>query len=238
MKSRIAAAAPAPNNLLLTGLPSGEGQRLMARFEPVDLIFKKVLCEPGERIRHVYFPTASFISLISSVDDGSELEVGLVGAEGMFGCGLLLGIGTGSLRALVQGPGPALRMDAAQFRRQLERSPALKRRLNFYLYVLVEQLAQMATCAHYHFVEARLARWLLMTRDRARSNDFPLTQDFLSHMLGVRRAGINRAASNLQKRRLIRYSRGRMRILDERGLEATSCRCYTSATNAYARVMT
>jgi len=137
----------------------------------------------------------------------------------------------------VQGAGPALRIDAAQFARELKRSPALKKRLNLYLYVLLTQVAQMAPCARYHLVEPRLARWLLMTRDRAQSNEFRLTQDFLAYMLGVRRAGITRAASNLQKRRLIRYTRGKMRILDARGLEAVSCDCYAAATQLYAKVM-
>ena len=237
MTPRVAAAALAPRNLLLAGLPDVDRRRLMAHCEPVELVFEEVLCEVGERIRHVYFPTASFISLISLVDKGSNLEVGLVGAEGMFGSSLLLGVEVASLRALVQGAGPALRIDAAQFSRELKGSPALRQRLNSYLYVLFTQLAQMAACARFHVVEARLARWLLMTRDRAQSNEFRITQDFLGYMLGVRRAGITRAASTLQKRRLIRYSRGRMRILDARGLEGASCECYATAAQTYARVM-
>lgn len=210
----------------------------MARCESVELAFGEVLCEPGDRIRHVYFPTASFISLISSVDDGSRLEVGLVGTEGMFGVSLLLGVNVFSLRAIVQGAGPALRMEAAQFSRELKRNPVSAKKLNLYLYVLVSQFAQMAACARYHVVEARLARWLLMTRDRARANEFRITQEFLAYMLGVRRAGITRAASSLQKRRLIRYSRGNMTILDGRSLEAASCECYGAARGLHARLMT
>jgi CRP-like cAMP-binding protein len=226
-----------PENLLLAGLTAADRRRLMAHCEPVELGFEEVLCEAGDRIRHVYFPTASFVSLISVVDKGSNLEVGLVGAEGMLGSSLLLGVEVASLRALVQGAGPALRMDATQFSRELKRSPAMRDRLNLYLFVLIAQLTQMAACARYHVVEARLARWLLMTHDRAQSNEFRLTQEFLAYMLGVRRAGITRAASNLQKRRMIRYSRGKMRILDSRGLEGVSCECYTKAAQMYARVM-
>jgi len=237
MSPRVAAVKVAPENLLLAGLGAGDRRRLMALCEPVELGFEDVLCEAGDRIRHVYFPTASFISLISVVDRGSNLEVGLVGAEGMLGSSLLLGVGVSSLRALVQGAGPALRMEAAQFSRELKRSAPLRERLNLYLYVLIAQLTQMAACARYHLVEARLARWLLMTRDRAQSNEFRLTQEFLAYMLGVRRAGITRAASHLQQRRMIRYSRGKMHILDARGLEGVSCECYASAAQMYARVM-
>jgi CRP-like cAMP-binding protein len=237
MTTRIAVAGRAPANLLLAGLHAGDRKRLMAHCDPVDLGFEEVLYEAGERVRHVYFPTASFISLISVVDKSSNLEVGLVGSEGMLGSSLLLGVEVATMRALVQGAGPALRMDAAPFLRELKRSPALRERLNLYLFVLITQLTQMAACARYHLVEARLARWLLMTRDRAHSNEFRLTQEFLAYMLGVRRAGITRAASNLQKRRFIRYSRGNMRILDVRGLEGVSCECYANAAQLYARVM-
>lgn len=236
MTPRIAAARPLGNRLL-AGLPAADRQRLIARCEAVELGFEEVLCDVGDRMRHVYFPTASFISLISKVDAGSCLEVGLVGSEGMLGSSLLLGVNIASLRALVQGAGSALRIDTAQFSRELKRSTALRKILSCYLYVLTAQITQMAACARFHVIEARLARWLLMTRDRAHANEFRLTQEFLAYMLGVRRAGITRAASNLQKRRLIRYSRGKMHILDGRGLQAVSCECYANAAQMYARVL-
>jgi CRP-like cAMP-binding protein len=237
MTRRLAAAALAPGNRLLAGLPDADRKRLVASCETVELNFEEVLYEIGDRIRYAYFPTASFLSLVSAVDKSSNLEVGLAGVEGMIGSTLLLGVETASLKVLVQGAGPALRIDAAQFARELKRSPALRKRLHLYLYVVLTQLAQMAPCARYHLVEARLARWLLMTRDRAQSSEFRLTQEFLAYMLGVRRAGITRAASNLQKRRLIRYTRGKMRILDARGLEAVSCDCYAAAIQLHAKVM-
>ena len=232
------AVAPSPpGNLLLAGLPSAERRRIIARCEPVQLELGEVLYEIGGRIRHVYFPTSSFISLISSIDRNSRLEVGLVGTEGMLGISVMLGLESTPLEALVQGSGTALRMSAAHFAVELKRSPVLVKLLNRYLHVLMSQLSQMAACTRFHIVEERLARWLLMTRDRAHSNEFRLTQEFIAYMLGVRRAGITRAATALQKRKLIRYSRGNVTILNGRGLEAASCACYAAATRMYTRSM-
>jgi len=139
---------------------------------------------------------------------------------------LALGIDASPVRALVQGGGPALRMNAARFRRELRRSPQLQRALQRYVYTLMAQISQTAGCNRFHVVQARLARWLLMTRDRLRSGEFRMTHQFLSHMLGVRRVGVTEAASVLQRRKLIEYSRGNIRILDNRGLEDAACSCY------------
>ena len=224
-------------NHLLAALPDNNLEHLLANCESVDLSFADVLCVPGDPIRHVYFPTDSFISLVAPVDGYAGLEVGMVGSEGMFGIGLLLGVDVSPLHALVQGAGPALRMNAEGFRRELEDSPALYRGLNRYLYVLLCQLAQTAACTRFHVVEARLARWLLMTGDRARSDEFYLTQDFLSHMLGVRRVGVTKAAGSLQERKLISYSRGVITILDRSGLQAAACGCYLADKKTYDRIL-
>jgi CRP-like cAMP-binding protein len=213
-------------NRLLASLPRKCHRELAARLVPVSLVFGEVLYEPGATIREVYFPGRSVVSLLTLVEGRGALEVGLVGCEGMVGIPLALGIGVSPVRALVQGGGSALRMSAASFRKALGASLPLQRRLHRYAHALMAQITQIAACNRFHVVEARLARLLLMTRDRVGSGEFRLTHEFLAHMLGVRREGVSGAASALQRRGLIGYQRGDMRIVDDAGLEAASCSCY------------
>jgi len=227
----------APLNRLLAALPPRLSARLLAQCDQVELKLGTVLYEPDARIRYAYFPTESFVSLMIPVDGASILEVGLVGNEGMVGAPLILGMDRSPLRALVQGAGPALRMGARTFARELGLSAALRTMLHRYLQVRIGQLAQTAACTRFHLVEARLARWLLMTQDRAHDDEFHVTHEFLAFMLGVRRVGVTRAATALQKRNLIRYHRGDVTVLNRLGMEAASCGCYQADCDRYANVL-
>jgi len=230
-------AKPAIANRLLAALPAKERARFLDDCSLENLVFGTVLCEQGERMRNVYFPTAGFISMLVTVDRHFTLEVGMIGNEGMCGYALNLGGEVSSLRALVQGEGSAWRMRTATFRRHLESTPALRRILGRYVHVILGQLSQSAACLRFHVVEKRLARWLLMTQDRAHMNSFGVTQEFLAFMLGVRRVGVTKAAGILQARKLIRYKRGNMTILDRKRLEAAACACYRSDLDTYLRGM-
>lgn len=224
-------------NRLLATLPGKDHRQVLANCEPVELHLAEAISEPGERIRHVYFPTDSFVSLVTPPDDHAGLEVMLVGNEGMIGTPIILGVEVALLHTFVQGAGPAWCMTLERFHDALRQSSALQATLNRYLYVLMGQLAQMVACTRFHMVEARLARWLLMTQDRAHSDHFHVTHEFLAFMLGVRRVGITKAASALQQRKLIRYSRGDITVLDRAGLKAAACGCYGAAEAMYDRIL-
>lgn len=214
-------------NNLLAALPRNDYLALLDGLEPVTLTYGTVLYEPDEPISHVFFPVDCLVSLLTTVEGRHAMEVGLVGWDGMVGISLALGINVASVRALVQGTGTAMRMKAARFHRAFEQSVPLQRELYRYTYAKLAMARQTVACNRFHPIEARLGRWLLMTSDRVLSGEFFLTQDFLADMLGVLRAAVNRAAGSLQERKLIGYRRGKMKILDRKGLEATCCRCYT-----------
>ncbi len=213
-------------NSLLTALPVKDYQPLLEFMEPIALTAGEVVYRPGELIRHVYFPTDTLVSLLTQAEGHQALEVGMVGREGMLGIPLALGVHESPVSAVVQGSGTALRMTSAHFIRELQQRKLLQLEVYRYIYELMIQMTQTAACNRFHKVEARLARWLLMTRDRMQSNHFHLTQDLLSNMLGVRRVGITKAAGDLRLRDLISYNRGEINILDGDGLEAAACQCY------------
>jgi len=224
-------------NLLLAAMSNEDRLRLLGDSVAIDLRLDETLSHSDDRIHHVYFPIDGFISLITPGIGRAQLEIGLVGNEGMLGVPLLLGINVSPLRALVQGSGHSWRLDAAHFLQVIESHASIRTALNRYLYVFLAQLMQTATCTRFHLVEARLARWLLMTRDRAHSSQFHITHEFLAYMLGVRRVGVTSAASALQRRKLIRYKRGDIAVLDVRGLELAACPCYAIDKKIYGRVL-
>jgi len=223
----------AASNHLIDLLPRSDRRRLLAQCEPVDLELSQTLCEPGTPTQHVYFPTEGFISLLALNADDAALEVGMVGREGMLGVQLVLEVATVPLRALVQGPGQVWRIGREPFAVELAQSPALQQLLKRYVYVLMAQLAAAAGCLRFHLIGPRLARWLLMSQDRAQGDCFRVTHEFLAYMLGVRRVGITAAAGALQRAGLIEYRRGRLTVLDRPGLEAAACSCYAADRVVY-----
>lgn len=231
---------PTPRNLasnrLLSKLPAKQRARFIAASDRVDLAFNQTLAKPGEAFEHVYFPLRGFISQITPIDR-SNLEVGLIGNEGMLGVQLALGVPKTTMTSLVQGGGEALRMNYEAFRGELAESEPLRAEINRYTYVVMSQSARNAGCNRFHVVESRLARWLAMTSDRAHSSSFLITQAFLASMLGVRRVGVTLAAGNLQARGLIRSRRGRVEILEPVGLRAAACTCYESDLAVYRDVL-
>jgi len=224
-------------NLLLASLPRKESQNFIAHCEPVTLASSEILGEPGEKVHNVYFPIDCFISLVGPIDSQTSMEVGMVGNEGMLGLNLALGVKFSLLRFIVLGAGTALRMGAVQFLQIYEKTPTLQRKLRAYAYVRMNQLSQTAGCNRFHVVHARLARWILMTQDCAHSNEFNITHEFLSYILGVRRAGITESAGILQKKKLVSYSMGNLKVLDRSGLEATACGCYQASKETYKKVL-
>ena len=198
---------------------------MQSGLESVELQLGQVLHEPGRAPSHVYFPTNCLVSLLVGTGAG-ELEVGLVGRESMVGLPLALGHPTSPVRALVQGEGSAMRMKASRFTKELKRNGAFQGEIDRCTYVAMTTAMQIAACNNRHVLAARLARWLLMVRDRLLRDDFRMTQEFLAVMLGVRRAGVTEAAGALQRRKLIHYVRGTVTILDPEGLRAAACSCY------------
>ena len=228
------APARAGGNRLLASLPEPDRRHLAALAELVRVEVGEVLCEPGQAMRHIYFPDDCLVSLLAVAEGRMTLEVGSVGGEGMIGASVALGHAQAQVRAVVQRAGRAVRVDSRDFCAEFGRMASLQRLLYRYTDTLLAQAIQIAVCSRFHVLEARLARSLLITRDRLQSERFHLTHEFLAHALGVRRVGVTKAASSLQQQKLISYSRGNIEILDSAGLEAVSCRCYELVKDAGA----
>lgn len=232
MLNATALRAP-PLNRLLAALPKDEYRRLLPNLEVSPLIFGDVIYSAGDLIRQVYFPSSGIISLLAAVADRSTLEVGIVGREGMVGLPIFMGVKTSRERAVVQGGGAAMSMKATAFRKECANGSSLPRLLRRYTHSRLTQMSQGSACNRFHSIDSRLARWLLMTRDRMGNDEFQLTQEFLSNMLGVRREGVNKAAGALQQQDLISYSRGTLTILDRTALEDVACLCYRIIKEEY-----
>ena len=218
-------------NRLLVALTRADHLRIESFLEPVTLAFGEVLYEVGDAVRYVYFPTDSLVSLLTLVGSRHALEVGMVGPEGMVGTALALGVNASPFRVMVQGAGKAMRMEARPFLNEFHSGQSLQRQVHLCTHALLSQIAQTAACNRFHSIEERLARWLLMTRDRVGSDHFHITQEFLGNMLGVRRVGVTNAASALRSRALIDYHRGNIHIIDGPGLQGASCSCYEPLTD-------
>lgn len=224
--------SPAENQLI-ESLPRAHRRLLQALCEPVDWVLGEVLIERGQPTRHVHFPVDGFVSLVTQLDDHGSIEVGMIGREGMLGINLLLGVRDAPQRALVQGAGAAWQVPAREFADLVAHSAPLREVLNRYLYVLLAQQAEAAACLKFHAIGPRLARWLLMSHDRAHADRFHVTHEFLSTMLGVRRVGVTIAASKLAQQGLITYTRGDLTVLDRSGLQAAACDCYATDCQVY-----
>jgi CRP-like cAMP-binding protein len=227
----------AAENRLIELLPPRDRERLLASCEPFALRLGDVIYEPGLVTTHAYFPVESFISLVTVIDGSPGLEVGMVGREGMLGCNLALDVATTPFRALVQGTGLARRIGMKAFRAELARSAVLQRTVGRYVHVLMAQIADSSACLHYHQISPRLARWLLMSQDRAHASAFHVTHEFLALMLGVRRVGVTTAAVALQRAGLIDYRRGEMSVLDRAGLVEVACGCYRAQQGNYETLL-
>jgi CRP-like cAMP-binding protein len=226
------------SNKLLAALPTREAARQAPDLELISLDFEETLYEPDGPIQYVYFPTSGMISLLLVLDDGLAAEVGRVGNEGMVGLPVFLGVERSHTRAFVQIPGHALRMTAQAFRRRARQDGPLGSVLLRYTQALLRHSERLTACNTRHPIEQRLSRWLLITHDRVRADEFAVTQEFLSQMLGVHRKSVTMAASNLQRAGLIRYSRGRLTVLDREGLEAASCECYRAIQRHFDQSLT
>ncbi|MGS5086253.1 Crp/Fnr family transcriptional regulator [Hydrogenophaga sp. A37] len=213
-------------NLLIQRLPPAERARFLALCEPFELMLSSELSVRGQPLSHAYFPLTGFVSLVVEVDSSPGLEVGMAGWESMIGSELLLGMAPTPWRALVQGQGSSLRIGAQVLRDQIDRNPALREVIQTSLLVRLHQQSRASACERFHMIGQRLARWLLMSQDRALTDTFHVTHEFMALMLGVRRVGVTMAAGALQQSGIIRYHRGELKVLDRTALETKACSCY------------
>lgn len=225
-------------NHLIELLPKTVRKRFVALCEPFDLVLSAELTVRGQELTHAYFPRTGFISLVIDIDTHPPLEVGMIGREGMLGSELVLGLAKTPWRALVQGEGCSWRIGAESLRKAIEDMPALQSLLQRTQMIRMHQQALASACERFHPIAPRLARWLLMSQDRAQCDQFHVTQEFIALMLGVRRVGVTQSASDFQKGGLIEYRRGELKVLDRLGLEKAACSCYEADKLLHTELMT
>jgi CRP-like cAMP-binding protein len=230
-------AVEAAGNRLLARLPPEELERLLPHLGRVSFKLGEVIYESGGRQSYIYFPTTAIISLLYLMENGSSAEMGMAGREGVVGVALFMGGNTMPNRAVVQSAGGAVRMKAKALRDEFARGDAFQRLLLRYTQALLTQMSQTAVCNRLHAIEQQLCRWLLLSHDRLDSDELVMTQELIANMLGVRREGVTAAAGRLQEQGLISYVRGRIQILDRRGLEAAVCECYKVVKDEYDRLL-
>jgi CRP-like cAMP-binding protein len=223
-------------NRLLASLPDEELERLRPYFEQVSLSHGQPIINPHEPIRDIYFPLNALLSLVTVMEDGSTVESGAIGREGMSGVPVLLDAGVTPMETITQIPGDAIKVRAEIIKTAFDKGGALRALLQRYMHTVIVTGSQTAACNRLHNVETRLCRWLLMSSDGIDSNELPLTQEFLATMLGVRRAGVTEAAIKLQDAGLISYGRGNIRIVNREGMEAAVCECYRMFRDEYERL--
>jgi CRP-like cAMP-binding protein len=233
----MAVAPDCAKNRLLAALPQAELQRWQPQLEPVEMPLGLVLYEPGRALSHVYFPTTAIVSLLYVLEDGGSAEIAVVGNEGVVGISLFMGGETTPSRAVVQSAGQGLRLNAQAIKQEFAHAGPAMHLLLRYTQALITQMAQTAVCNRHHSLDQQLCRWLLLSLDRLQGSQLVMTQELIANMLGVRREGVTAAANNLQKSGLIRYSRGRITVLDRPGLESRTCECYAAVRNEYDRLL-
>ena len=224
-------------NRLLAALPGEEYERILPHLEPVAFSLGESVYESGDKLKHLYFPTTSIISLLYTMENGASAEIGIVGNDGVVGIALFMGGDTTPNRAIAQSAGGALRMKAEALRNEFIRAAQFQISLLRYTQALITQISQTAVCNRLHPIEQQLCRWLLLSHDRLQSDELKMTQELIANMLGVRREGVTYAAGHLQAEGLIKYARGRITILDRKGLEATVCECYHVVKDEYDRLL-
>ncbi len=221
-------------NILISSLSKKTQDAIFLNAQSIELILSQDICLVDQPIQYIYFPIDGFISITQNVDEKSLIEIGMIGREGMLGAEVVLGVNVHPFNGLIQGAGEALRISTQDFMNEIEKNAELKIAIKKYLLIRIQQLGLSVGCEHFHSISARLAKWLLMSEDRAQSTTFQMTHEFISLMLGVRRVGVTTTAADFKRRGIIEYHRGEMKVLDRTALKAEACSCYQENIKIYS----